>query len=197
MLELVHSLEESPTQTTNISRGDDDANPHFGTLDGKGRVGLEYLDTLGHLDARKRRVCMSAHGIVGFRPNLTLRVFVRAHRVARFRHRLLDDTDRVGRLRGRVCALLGDESGDLASEGRDVVFSLLLSDLNFAFAEDLCVIRGRKDSSAGGRPRNEDEESPICTSRATAFLSSVPNDFLRSFDLATSPFETFTKTLEI
>jgi hypothetical protein len=43
-------------------------------------------------------------------------------------------------LRGRIYTLLGDESGDLASEGRDVVFSLLLSDLNFAFAEDLCVM---------------------------------------------------------
>ena len=29
------------------------------------------------------------------------------------------------------------------------------------------------------------------------FRSSVPNDFLRSFDLATSPLETFTKTLDI
>ena len=64
MLELVHTLEEPPTQTTHISRGDDDANPHFSALNGKGRVGLEYLDTLGHLDAKKR-VCMNAHGIVG------------------------------------------------------------------------------------------------------------------------------------
>ena len=79
----------------------------------------------------------------GVRPNLTLRVFVRAHRVARFRHRLLDDTDRVGRLRRRVYALLSDESGDLASECRGVVFSLLLSNLNFAFGEDLCVTRRR------------------------------------------------------
>jgi len=80
------------------------------------------------------------------------------------------------------------------------VFSLLLSDLNFAFAEDLrgIIIRKEKETrQLGGQPRNEDEEKPICTSRATAFLSSVPNDFLRSFDLATSPFETFTKTLEI
>jgi hypothetical protein len=36
-----------------------------------------------------------------------------------------------------------------------------------------------------------------CTSRAIVFRSSVPKDFLRSFDLATSPFETFMKTLEI
>ena len=43
-------------------------------------------------------------------------------------------------MRSRVYAFLGDESGDLASEGCDVVFSLLLSDLNLAFAEDLCVI---------------------------------------------------------
>ncbi len=35
------------------------------------------------------------------------------------------------------------------------------------------------------------------TSRAIVFLSSVPKDFLRSLDFATSPFETFMKTLEI
>lgn len=141
MFELVRTLEESLTQTTNISRRDDDADPHFGTLDGKGRVGLKYLDTLRNLDAKEK----SLYGHTRdsgeqIRSNLTLRVFVRAHRVARFRQRLLDDTDRVGRLRGRIYTLLGDESGDLASEGRDVVFSLLLSDLNFAFAEDLCVM---------------------------------------------------------
>ena len=148
MLELVHTFEESPTQTTNISRGDDDANPHFGTLDGKGRVGLECLDTLGHLDAKKKSLHERTRDN-GVMPDLTLRGFVRAHRVARFRHRLLDDTDRVGRVRGGVYALLGDESGDLASEGRDVMFSLLLSDLNFAFAEDLCVRRKKKNSSVG------------------------------------------------
>jgi hypothetical protein len=70
-------------------------------------------------------------------PNLTFRVLVRTHGVARFRHRLFDDADRVGRLCGRVYAFFGDESGDLASESRDVVFSLFLSDLNFALAEDL------------------------------------------------------------
>ena len=35
------------------------------------------------------------------------------------------------------------------------------------------------------------------TSRAIVLRSSVPNDFLRSLDFATSPFETFTKTFEI
>jgi hypothetical protein len=53
VLELVHALEESLTQTIDMSRGDDDTNPHLGTLDGKGRVRLEHLDTLGHLDVKK------------------------------------------------------------------------------------------------------------------------------------------------
>jgi hypothetical protein len=81
------------------------------------------------------------------------------------------------------------------------VFSLFHSDLNFAFAEDLykkgkaCVRRGL-ELARRGRDQ-DDDDGMTCTSRAIAFLSSEPKDFLRSFDLATSPFETFKKTLEI
>lgn len=70
MFELVRTLEESLTQSTNISRRDDDADPHFGTLDGKGRVRLKYLDTLGNLDA-KEKVCMGTHGTVEIKSGLT------------------------------------------------------------------------------------------------------------------------------
>lgn len=68
---------------------------------------------------------------------LTFRVFVCAHGVAGFRHRLFDDADRVGRLRGRVDALFGYEGGDFASEGGHVVFSLLFAYLDLTLAEDL------------------------------------------------------------
>lgn len=167
MLKFVHAFEESLTQTIDISRGDDDTNPHFGTLDGKGRVRLEYLYTLRHLDAKE--VCMSTY--IWYRtrawPNLAFRILVCAHGVARFRHRLFDDADRIRCLRSRVYALLGDESGDLAPEGRDVVFSLFLSDLHFAFAEDLCYKRKLVKENTGSWGVDQGRRRRIC-----AYLSS-------------------------
>jgi hypothetical protein len=53
VLELVHAVEESLTQIIDINGRDDDTNPHFGTLNGKRRVRLKYLDTLGHLKTRE------------------------------------------------------------------------------------------------------------------------------------------------
>lgn len=73
--------------------------------------------------------------------NLTFRVFVCADRVSCFCHRLLDDADRIRCLRSRIYALLGDQRSDFASDGCDVVISLLFADLNFTFTEDLCEIR--------------------------------------------------------
>ena len=61
VLELVHALEESITQIIDLRRRDDDTNPHFGTFDGKGRVRLEHLDTLGHLNANLKKGRLSTH----------------------------------------------------------------------------------------------------------------------------------------
>jgi hypothetical protein len=69
--------------------------------------------------------------------NLTFRILVRAHGVSCFCHRLLDDADRVRRLRSRIHALLGDQSGDFTSDGRDIMLSFLFADLNLTFTEDL------------------------------------------------------------
>jgi hypothetical protein len=56
VLELVHAVEESLTQIIDISSRDDDTNTHFGTLNGKTRLRLKYLNTLGHLKKREGHV---------------------------------------------------------------------------------------------------------------------------------------------
>ena len=131
--------------------------------------------------------------------NLTFRVFVCAHRVSCLCHRLLDDADRVRSLRSRIYAFLGDQRGNFASDGRDIVISLLFADLNLAFTEDLWEIRIRREKNSlyVNNQEKSGKKDALLASRTTVFRSSVPKDFLRSLDLATSPFETFMKTLEI
>jgi hypothetical protein len=59
-------------------------------------------------------------------------------------------------VRGRVYTLLGDEGGDFASQSRDVVFALLVSDLHFAFFENLAE-EERHIQVGSKSPKSSDE----------------------------------------
>ena len=92
-------------------------------------------------------------------------------------------------LRAWVDAFLRDESGYFFTERGEVVISFFLTDLEFPFLEDLFGVLVSIYIYIYVKV--------IRTSLMISFTSFVLNAFWRSPVLATSPFETFVKTLEI
>lgn len=105
-----------------------------------------------------------------------------------FVHRFLDDTDRVRTLCGWIDTFFGYESGNFFSEGRKIMLAFFLVDLDFPFLENL---------SKGLRLSAWLESNIEWTSLTMSSWSVVLKAFWRSWCLASSPFETFTKMLEI
>ena len=89
-----------------------------------------------------------------------------------------------------VDAFLRDESGYFFTERGEVVISFFLTDLEFPFLEDLFW-------RVGEYIYIYIYVKVIRTSLMISFTSFVLNAFWRSPVLATSPFETLVKTLEI